>query len=74
MVANLDSFWWEDTNCLVPKVQDKTVATICQYDTAADSTTTTTTTTEATIGYDESAATELMTTFLDQVNLIVILI
>ncbi len=33
-----------------------------------------TTTTEATIGYDESAATELMTTFLDQVNLMIILI
>ena len=42
MVAHLDSFWWEDTNCLVPNFQDKVVATICQYDTAADSTTTTT--------------------------------
>jgi hypothetical protein len=41
---------------------------------SSSSSTTTTTTTEATIGYDESAATELMTTFLDQVNLIVILI
>jgi len=41
---------------------------------SSSSTTTTTTTTEATIGYDESAAKELMTTFLDQVNLIVILI
>jgi hypothetical protein len=41
---------------------------------SSSSSSTTTTTTEATIGYDESAATELMTTFLDQVNLIVILI
>jgi hypothetical protein len=41
---------------------------------SSSSSSTTTTTTEATIGYDESATTELMTTFLDQVNLIIILI
>ena len=39
MVLQRDNFWWEDRSCLAEQVQKKTVAPICQHDSAAASTT-----------------------------------
>ncbi len=36
-----DNFWWEDRSCLAAEVQKKTVAPICQHDSAASSASTT---------------------------------
>ncbi len=37
MVLQRDSFWWEDRSCLAAEVQKKTVAPICQHESAASS-------------------------------------
>jgi hypothetical protein len=47
MVLKRDNFWWEDRGCLVKEVQQKTVAPICQHDSAAASTTESASTTTA---------------------------
>jgi hypothetical protein len=30
MIVQPNNFWWEDSNCFVPDVQQKPVATVCQ--------------------------------------------
>ncbi len=41
MVLQRDNFWWEDRSCLAAEVQKKTVAPICQHESAASSASTT---------------------------------
>ena len=40
MVLQRDNFWWEDRSCLAAEVQKKTVAPICEHESAATASTT----------------------------------
>jgi len=61
MVVQSGNFWWQDSNCFVPDVQGKKVATVCQYD-FGDTTTTVTTTTATTTTTITTTTTTTITT------------
>ncbi len=67
-IVQSDSFWWQDSNCFVPDVQSKKVATVCQYDFGDTTTTETTTITTTTITTTTTATTTTTITTTTTVN------